>query len=144
MHISAVICTRNRPDLIGAAVNSVLANTYSDFDLTVVDQSDDGRTDAVVKEAMANHTNLRYIHSTTPGLSRAYNVGIRETTGEILAFTDDDCVAPADWIESIARAFDQDPDADMLYGQVERPKSFASRPELIPGLAIPEHQRLSR
>ena len=34
----------------------------------------------------------------TPGLSRAYNIGVRETQGEVLAFTDDDCVAPPDWI----------------------------------------------
>src|SRR5918994_148366 len=47
MHVSAVICTRNRPDLIGSAVASVLANTYPDFDLLVVDQSDDERTGQV-------------------------------------------------------------------------------------------------
>ena len=49
-HVSAVICTRNRPDLIGNAVASVLANTYPSFDLLVVDQSDDDRTGAVVRE----------------------------------------------------------------------------------------------
>ena len=37
------------------------------------------------------------------GLSRAYNIGIRETRGEVLAFTDDDCVAPPDWIAAIKR-----------------------------------------
>src|SRR5215217_7801470 len=98
MLISAVICTRNRPDLIGNAVASVLANSYRTFDVLVVDQSDDDRTGLVVRGLADNHENLRYLHTSTAGLSRAYNTGVRETKGELLAFTDDDCVAPPDWI----------------------------------------------
>src|SRR5687767_1980677 len=124
MHVSAVICTRNRPDLIGSAVASVLANTYPDFDLLVVDQSEDERTGQVVRALQAEHSNLRFVHTSTPGLSRAYNIGIRETSGEVLAFTDDDCVAPSDWIGAIAAAFESEPDADMLYGQVLLPAAL--------------------
>jgi peptidoglycan/LPS O-acetylase OafA/YrhL/glycosyltransferase involved in cell wall biosynthesis len=140
MHISAVICTRNRPDLIGSAVESVLANTYSDFDLLVVDQSDD-RTGAIVRGLQADHSNLRYLHTSKPGLSRAYNIGIRETTGDVLAFTDDDCAAPADWLESIARAFQADEQVDMLYGQVLLPAALAGHSGEVPTLEIakPEH-----
>jgi glycosyltransferase involved in cell wall biosynthesis len=144
MHVSAIICTRNRSDLIGTAVASVLANTYPSFDLLVVDQSDDDRTGSVVRNLALSHPNLRYLHTPVPGLSRAYNIGIRETTGEVLAFTDDDCVAPRDWIETIANAFDVDRTADMLYGQVLRPASFANRPDIIPALAIPAPRRFSR
>jgi len=144
MHVSAIICTRNRPDLIGTAVSSVLANTYPNFDLLVVDQSDDDRTGAVVRGLMANHPNLRYVYSTTPGLSRAYNTGIRQSQGEGLAFTDDDCIAPPDWIESIVRAFEQEPRAELLYGQVLRPAELADCTDEIPTLAIPKPRRLSR
>src|SRR5215203_3769790 len=106
MHVSAVICTRNRPDLIGTAVASVLANTYPSFDLLVVDQSDEPRTGEIVREMATAHPNLRYLHTPTPGLSRAYNIGVRETQGDLLAFTDDDCVAPPNWIQAIADAFE--------------------------------------
>lgn len=144
MHVSAVICTRNRPDLIGNAVVSVLANTYPTFDLLVVDQSDDGRTGDVVRGLMATHPNLRYLHTSTPGLSRAYNTGIRETSGELLAFTDDDCIAPPDWIGSIAEAFSAEPEADMLYGQVLLPAALAGTTDEVPTLPIPAPRRLSR
>jgi glycosyltransferase involved in cell wall biosynthesis len=144
MHVSAVICTRNRPDLIGTAVASVLANTYPDFDLLVVDQSDEPRTGEIVKALASTHPNLRYLHTSTPGLSRAYNIGVRETNGEILAFTDDDCVAPTNWIESIAAAFATEPEADMLYGQVLRPESLRDCTDEIPTLAIERPRRLSR
>jgi len=143
-HVSAVICTRNRPDLIGNAVSSVVANTYPHFDLLVVDQSDDDRTGTVVRRLMAEHPNLRYLHSSTPGLSRAYNTGVRETTGELLAFTDDDCVAPPDWIASIVEAFRSEPDAEMLYGQVLLPRTLVGTSDEIPTLPIERPQRLSR
>ncbi|MDQ6674582.1 MAG: glycosyltransferase family 2 protein [Chloroflexota bacterium] len=144
MHVSAIICTRNRPDLIGAAVRSVLANTYASFDLLVIDQSDDDRTGTVVQDLTHAHSNLRYIHSTTPGLSKAYNTGIRSTTGAILAFTDDDCVAPPDWIESIVLAFESAQDADMLYGQVLRPAALEDSIEVLPMLEFSEPRQFSR
>jgi len=142
-HVSVVICTRNRPDLIGNAVASVLANDYPRFDVTVVDQSDDQITARIVKALSAKHTNLRYVHSRTPGLSRAYNTGIRETTGPILAFTDDDCVAPPDWIDAVVEAFDADAAADMLYGQVLLPASLVGHGGVVPTLPIDRPERLS-
>jgi glycosyltransferase involved in cell wall biosynthesis len=142
--VSAVICTRNRPDLIGQAVASVLANGYPDFDLLVVDQSDDGRTGDVVRGFQDSHANLRYLHTSIAGLSRAYNIGVRETNGEVLAFTDDDCVAPPDWIASIAAAFDEHPGADMLYGQVLLPAMLADCADEVPTLPIARPARLSR
>lgn len=123
---------------------SVLANTYPSFDLLVVDQSDEARTGETVQKMMADHSNLRYLHTSTPGLSRAYNIGVRETSGAVIAFTDDDCVAPPDWLASIAAAFEGDPEAGMLYGQVLLPADLADSPDEVPTLAIPSRRRLSR
>jgi glycosyltransferase involved in cell wall biosynthesis len=136
MHLSVVICTRNRPDLIGNAVTSVLANTFPDFDLLVVDQSTDGRTGDIVRSLQPAHSNLRYLHTDKAGLSRAYNIGIRETSGDILAFTDDDCIAPANWLETILGAFQAEPNAELLYGQVLLPASLADKADDVPTLPI--------
>jgi glycosyltransferase involved in cell wall biosynthesis len=143
VHVSAIICTRNRPDLIGQAVASVLDNTYADFELVVVDQSDDDRTEQIVRAMMTDAHRVHYIHSTTPGLSRAYNTGIRASTGEILAFTDDDCVARRDWIASIVSAFDQEPEADLLYGQVQRARVLVGVDGECPELLFERAERLS-
>ncbi len=142
--VSAVICTRNRPDLIGTAVQSVLANTYPSFDLLVVDQSTDGRTGRIVNGLQAEHPNLRYLHTEKAGLSRAYNIGIRETTGDVLAFTDDDCVAPREWITSIVGAFTVDAEAELMYGQVLLPTALLDKRDDVPTLAIPIAWRQSR
>src|SRR5690242_3334414 len=117
-HMSAVICTRNRPDTISQAVASVLANDYPAFDLTVIDQSTTDATEAALKPLVSTDSRLRYFHVNESGLSRAYNTAIRRTSGEILAFTDDDCIVPRDWLAAIVRAFAADGEADLLYGRV--------------------------
>src|SRR5262245_42465703 len=94
-HVSEVIRTRNHQDLLGDADSRVPANTDPSFALLVVDQSDDARTGETVRALMPDPPQLRYLHTSTPGLSRAYNIGVRETVGELIAFTDDDCIAPA-------------------------------------------------
>ena len=117
-HLSAVICTRNRPDKIGNAVASVLANDHTDFDLTVIDQSTTDATERCWPRSRPADPRLRYIHTAEAGLSRAYNTGVRRTTGDVIAFTDDDCVVPTDWLTSVANAFAAEPDGDLLYGRV--------------------------
>ena len=80
-HVSAIICTRNRHDSVGQAVASVLANEYPSFDLIIIDQSDGARTEEIVRQLPSRPGQVRYIHSSVPGLSRAYNLAIAETKG---------------------------------------------------------------
>src|SRR5262249_8543182 len=143
---SVVICTRDRPDVIGRALESVASQPFASFDVLVVDQSHTEATRQIVQELIARYPHVRYLHLDRTGLSRAYNVGIRNTTGAILAFTDDDCVVPPSWLPTIARCFDEQPDVALLYGQVLLPPN----PEdvhgdgVIPSLPIPVRKRLSR
>src|SRR6185312_6214262 len=101
--VSAVICTRNRSDKIGTAVESVLANTYPNFDLTVIDQSTNDETETIVRGIAERDSRVRYQRMNKSGLSRAYTQAITSTTGQVIAFTDDDCIAPPDWIEKIVK-----------------------------------------
>src|SRR3954468_15997508 len=116
--VSAVICTRNRPDKIGNAVASVLACDYPSFELVVIDQSSTDATQAVLAPITRSDSRLRYFHVDEAGLSRAYNSAIRRTDGEIIAFTDDDCIVPATWLRAIVDAFTADDEGDLLYGRV--------------------------
>lgn len=144
LHVSVIIPTKDRPDLIGASVRGVLANRYPSFDVTVIDQSGDGRTGDVVGALAAADPRLRYVHTLPPGLSRAYNIGISRTEAPLLAFTDDDCVAAPDWIGRIATAFAEEPDAEMLYGQVLLPASLTGTAFEVPTLRIDRPRRVSR
>jgi glycosyltransferase involved in cell wall biosynthesis len=142
--ISVVLCTRNRPDKIGAAVGSVLANDHPAFDLTIVDQSTTEATRRVLLSIAENDPRLKYVHVDEAGLSRAYNTGIRRTSAAIIAFTDDDCIVPSDWLRRIEHAFEEEPAGDLLYGQVVE-KPTESRPgSVTPTLQFHKAERLSR
>jgi glycosyltransferase involved in cell wall biosynthesis len=140
--VSAVICTRNRPDKIGNAVASVLASDYPAFELVVIDQSTTDATQTVLEPVTQSDSRLRYFHVDESGLSRAYNSAIRRTEGEIIAFTDDDCIVPATWLRAIVDAFMADDEGDLLYGRVV--PATDQQTELTPLLELPRPERLSR
>ncbi len=142
--VAAVICTRNRPDKIGMAVKHVLANDHDRFTLTVIDQSEDDQTGTIVRAMAADDDRLTYHHTTEAGLSRAYNRGIALTDAPILAFTDDDCVAPTDWISNIEAAFAAEPDGDLLYGQVVPLEEGTDETGLTPNLMFDRPERMSK
>lgn len=140
--ISAVICTRNRPDMIERAVHSVLENEDASFELIVIDQSSDDAT----RQAISAHLEdprLTYVHTTRVGLSAAYNTGIARSRGAIIAFTDDDCVAPPHWLRSIRSEFAKHPDVDLLYGEVRIPADAWEQGLHIPALNFAHRERLS-
>lgn len=142
--VSVVMCTRNRADLIGQAIDSVLANTHQSLEFTIVDQSDNDETGEIVRARAGTDSRLRYVHTPIAGLSRAYNIGIRESRGEILAFTDDDCIAPADWLSNIVRVFQDEPDVSLLYGQVLCAESLQDVEGVVPALHFPAPEKLGR
>ncbi|MBX9651426.1 MAG: glycosyltransferase family 2 protein [Xanthobacteraceae bacterium] len=142
--VSAVICTRNRPDKIGNAAETVLANTYSNFDLTIIDQSTNDETQAIVRQIGERDSRVRYQRMNTSGLSRAYNLAIASTSGPIIAFTDDDCLVPSDWIEKIVTAFEEQCDGELMYGQVVPAYPKDGGTELTPLLRIDKAERLDR
>lgn len=141
--VDVIMCTRNREGSITSAVRSVLANRYSDFRLTVIDQSTTHATGEALASIVEADQRLRYFHVEKAGLSRAYNTGIELTSAQILAFTDDDCIVPTDWIASIVAAFVAEPDGDLLYGQVI-PLETGEQSSLTPFLVVPRAERLSK
>lgn len=140
--VSAVICTRNRPDKIGNAIATLLANSYPHFDLTIIDQSTNGETEAIVQRIGERDARLRYKRMNTSGLSRAYNLAISSTSGPILAFTDDDCLVPEDWIAKIVDAFEAESDGELIYGQVLPAYPEGEGEALTPFLRIEKRERL--
>ena len=142
--VSAVICTRNRSDKIGHAAESILANAYPNFDLTIVDQSTSDETEVIVGRLSENDGRIRYHRMAKSGLSRAYNLAIASTAGRYIAFTDDDCIVPSDWIEKIVQAFEEQRDGELIYGQVLPAYPEDGGDVLTPLLLIHKPERLDR
>lgn len=147
--VSVLICTRDRPDMVGAAIESVARCDYPCFDLHVMDQSTNDETRRIVGSIAARSADreIVYHHLDQAGLSRAYNAGVAVSDGTIVACTDDDVIVPSDWITRIVRAFEGDPQSALLFGQVLLPASLedeAARGMIIPTLVWNDRRRLSR
>ena len=88
--VSVVIPTYNRAHLVGRAIQSVLNQTYQDFELIIVDDASTDNTEEMVKSI--DDERLRYIrHEENSGTSVApRNTGIKAARGEYIAFLDSD------------------------------------------------------
>ncbi|HEX3776572.1 MAG TPA: glycosyltransferase family A protein [Polyangiaceae bacterium] len=117
--ISVVVPTRNRGSQAADAARAVLADA-SDFELVVVDQSTDDSTMTAL-ESLGADPRLRVIRSPLRGASNARNVGVAATSSPLIAFTDDDCRPAPNWVSSVLRVFDQEPDAALVFGRVHLP-----------------------
>jgi len=114
--VSVVVCTRNRPDLLDRCLGRLASLDPAPLEVLVVDQSDGEASAGVTCRQKERMPHLRRIPTPTRGLSRARNLGIREAQGDILAFTDDDCLVRKDWVGAVARAFSEFPEIAALTG----------------------------
>ena len=85
--VSVIIPTFNRWPLVGDAIDSVLAQSYGDFEVIVVD---DGSTDDTVKQLSRFGSRLRVLRQPNRGVSAARNLAARHARGNYLAFLDSD------------------------------------------------------
>lgn len=91
MLVSAVITTHNRADLLPRAIESVLAQTYADLEIIIVDDGSDDETEKVIRGHLGKFPHIRHLKNDIPrGACAARNYGIREARGEFIAGLDDD------------------------------------------------------
>lgn len=112
---SVIIPTYNRSSMLKMAVSSVLSQTLSPavFEVLVIDDGSAGEdTKNVVLEFKKEYPqyNIKYFYQVNAGPSAARNLGIKEARGDIIFFTDDDCVVPPDWMETILDGYKKYPE----------------------------------
>jgi GT2 family glycosyltransferase len=104
--ISVIIATRNRAESLIRCLDSLFAQTFSDFEIVVVDNApSDSSTADLIADRYAPTGRARYVLEKIPGLGRAHNTGVAHAQGAILAFTDDDVIVDPNWISSIVANF---------------------------------------
>lgn len=116
MFISVVIPTIGR-ETLKACLQSLAAQTYP-RDLFGVIVVEDGSREA---EKTVNDFGFRYLFQEHRGPAAARNFGARSAPGEVLAFTDDDCTVPRDWLEKLADGYFRHPDVAGVGGYMEAP-----------------------
>ena len=85
---SVIIPTYNRANMIGKAIDSVLAQTYTNWELIIVDDGSTDNTKDVVQSY--NDSRIKYFYQENKGRSVARNYGIELSKGDYISFLDDD------------------------------------------------------
>ncbi len=122
MKLSVVVCTFNRSESLRRMLNSLREAAIPDHlscEFIVVDNNSDDDTRLVFEKIENHHESIiRYVFEDKRGLSHARNRGIKESRGEIIAFTDDDVIVDKYWIQNIDKAFKEHNDAACVGGKI--------------------------
>lgn len=112
--VSVIMPVYNRENLILDAVNSVLNQTYSNFELIIIDDcSTDSTVDKVVN--IGDERIKLILNHDTLGVSKSRNIGLKESKGEYIMYLDSDNDWDSRYIATMVGAFKLLPDADALY-----------------------------
>jgi len=117
--ISIITPTYNRPEMIGRAIESVLAQTFTDWEMIIVDDCPDKPAEEVVRHYV--DPRITYIkHEKNSGGAAARNTAMARATGEYFAFIDDDDEWYPDALETLYGALSNTPEAvGFCYAAIE-------------------------
>ena len=101
--VSVIIPVYNGEKTLTQCLDSVLNQTYRNYEVIVVDNNSTDRTKEIIYYLKENNEKIKYVFAERRSVGAARNEGIRATQGDIFAFTDADCICPHNWIEEIAR-----------------------------------------
>jgi glycosyltransferase involved in cell wall biosynthesis len=112
LNVSVVIPTYNSAHLLDDALQSVLEQTYKDFEIIVVD---DGSTDNTSEVVSKYNDKLHYFRVDNRGPAKARNYGISKATGKYIAFLDADDKWLPTKLEKQVSMFEQNPEFGMVF-----------------------------
>jgi glycosyltransferase involved in cell wall biosynthesis len=112
MAITTIITTYQRPSLLKRAINSVLSQTYSDFEVCVYDNASDDETEEIVQAFIKKDSRVKYHrHSRNIGLMPNYKYAFAQLKAPFFSLlSDDDFLLPC-FYETALKTFEQFPDA---------------------------------
>lgn len=119
MDISIVICTRNRAERLSGMLEALAAvRSTCVWEVLIVDNASTDATAQVLASASDCGGRLRTAYADKVGLGAAREFGWRHATGDIIAFTDDDCYVAPDYPDAIVRVFQRHPEVDAVGGKI--------------------------
>jgi len=125
---SVIIPTYNRATLLKNCLEAVAVQTVprDTYEVIVINDGSRDNTDKIIDEFKKQHPliNFIYIKQKNHGVSHARNQGIKRAKGEIIFFTDDDCVVPENWIETLANGYRRHPEVAGVGGWYEYPEDM--------------------
>ncbi len=114
--LSVAICTKDGAARVARLLDTLLPlRGETPFEVLVIDN---GPSDDSTQKVVEGRTGVRYFLEPLVGLDFARNRAVREATGEVLAFLDDDVTVDVGWARSMVRTWADNPDAGIVTGLV--------------------------
>jgi GT2 family glycosyltransferase len=117
LDLTAAVCTRDRPEQLARALQSLRAQLPAPAEILVVDNAP--ADDSTARMVAERFPGVRYLREPVPGLDFARNHALRASTHTVLAFLDDDAVAAPEWAQAFSKVFEEDPNVAIATGRVE-------------------------
>lgn len=113
--ISIIIVTKNRPDHLRRCIKSLYKSTFQNWELLIIDQGTNMHSYGSFNRDDNNR--LSYYYVPNRGKSAGLNYGINKAKGDILAFTDDDCIVSKNWLKEINSIFNGNEKISAVFGR---------------------------
>ena len=135
MDFSVVVATYNRCALLPRIVEAIVGQTLARerYELILVDDGSTDGTETLGAELAGRH-GVRVIRQANRGAAAARNRGIHEAGGDVVVFTDDDCLVPPDWLERLADGYARHPEAVGVGG------GLVPEPEVLRSSAVARYE----
>ena len=130
--VSIITIFHNGERFIGEAIESILRQTYSNWELLLVDDGSSDRATAIVQDFVTRFpARIRYLEHArhaNRGMSASRNLGLKHARGEYVSFLDADDVWRPDKLADQVRLLVEHPEAAYVYGPLELWRSWTGRP----------------
>ncbi len=115
--ISIIVPAYNVEEYLPDCIESILAQSFADFELILVDDGSSDRSGAICDKYAEVDARIRVFHKSNGGVSSARNIGLENANGEWIVFVDGDDVIPPDALETLKNL--ASPDIDMVMAGYE-------------------------
>ncbi len=117
--VSVILPTFNGERFLAAAIDSILAQSYRQLELIVIDDGSTDSTSDILARYAAADPRLRLIRQLNRGLPAALNAGYALARGQFLTWTSDDNLLGSEFLAQMVEALRRDPRAEMIYADYE-------------------------
>lgn len=117
--VSVIIPAYNCGQYIGETINSVMTQSYSNWECIIVDDGSTDNTYYVAEQYCSRDSRIKLVHQNNQGLPSARNTGIMHSSGEYILPVDGDDIIDQSYIEKAVQHFHSHPETTLVYGLID-------------------------
>ena len=117
MKVSIIICTKDRPLDLMICLKSIFAQSVKPEEIIIIDSSNSEEKINQLREFIRENDIIKH-YAVKVGLTRARNIGIEKSIGEIIIFVDDDVILDQDYLYQILKIFDTYENVGLVTGNI--------------------------